>query len=55
MFVSVFAQHRIEQVSFSIYRPIEISPTTIDLDVVLSELSAQPRFLPLSLHKMLAY
>jgi hypothetical protein len=33
MFVSVLTQHRIQQVSFSIYGSIEISQTATDLDV----------------------
>jgi len=35
MFISVLTEHRIKQVSFSIYRPVEISPATTDLDVRL--------------------
>ena len=33
MLISVLAEHGIEQVSFSIYRPIQISPVTTHLDV----------------------
>jgi hypothetical protein len=38
MFISVLTEHRIKQVSFSIYRPVEISPATTDLDVRLVQI-----------------
>ena len=38
MFVSVLTQHGIQQVSFSIYGSVEISPTTTDLDVGLVQI-----------------
>jgi hypothetical protein len=38
MLVSMFTQHRIEQVPFSIYGSIEISPTTTDLEVGLVQI-----------------
>jgi hypothetical protein len=33
MFVSVLAEHRIEQISFSIYRSIQVTPTTTYFDI----------------------
>jgi len=41
MFVSVFTQHRIEQVSFSINGSVEISPATTDLDVCLVQVPGE--------------
>jgi len=32
MFVSVFTEHRIKQVSIMIYRSIQVTPTTTDFD-----------------------
>ena len=43
MFVSVLTQHRIQQVSFSIYGSIEISPTTTDLYICLVQIPGLTR------------
>ncbi len=43
MFISVLTEHRIKQVSFSIYRPVEISPATTDLDVRLVQIPGMSR------------
>jgi hypothetical protein len=44
MFISVLTQHRIKQVSFSIYRSIQISPAAINLDVSLVQVPRSTGF-----------
>jgi hypothetical protein len=38
MFISVLTEHRIKQVSFSIYRSVEISPSATDPNVGLVQI-----------------
>jgi len=55
MLISMFAQHRIEQVSFSIYGTIKISPAATDLDVSLVQIPGMTSCTPACSTKILAH